>query len=222
MKITTILFTLSMVVGCGKCFSRFCVPNWIDICLTGNSIKCFVCLNCEHDYEASLLDCNEGFDACLKTRSGTIYTTIKTKIFATTNKVNTYYYYYLIFSNVWPRQNTAGLVMKGRGCVTSENSQTDAEMTGCWVLTKIECYCHSDGCNSAPRRNILSAVLIVTAVSAICLQFYISRMWWYTVKTMDNVRSHFAAFLAFKTKNQRHIIILLFETLQFWFKWEFL
>ena len=40
----------------------------------------------------------------------------------------------------------------------------------------------------------------------------------YTVKTMENVRGHFAAFLAFKTKNQRHIIILLFETLQLWFK----
>ena len=39
-----------------------------------------------------------------------------------------------------------------------------------------------------------------------------------TVKTMDNVRGHFAAFVAFKTKNQCHIIILLFETLQFWFK----
>ena len=39
-----------------------------------------------------------------------------------------------------------------------------------------------------------------------------------TVKTMDNVRGHFAAFVAFKTKNQCHIIILLFETTQFWFK----
>ena len=39
-----------------------------------------------------------------------------------------------------------------------------------------------------------------------------------TVKTMDNVRGHFAAFVTFKTKNQCHIIILLFETLQFWFK----
>ena len=38
---------------------------------------------------------------------------------------------------------------------------------------------------------------------------------------MENVRGHFAAFLAFKTKNQRHIIILLFETLQLWFKWNF-
>ena len=38
---------------------------------------------------------------------------------------------------------------------------------------------------------------------------------------MDNVRGHFAAFVAFKTKNQCHIIILLFETLQFWFKWKF-
>ena len=38
-----------------------------------------------------------------------------------------------------------------------------------------------------------------------------------TVKTMDNVRGHFAAFVAFKTKNHCHIIILLFETLQFWF-----
>ena len=35
---------------------------------------------------------------------------------------------------------------------------------------------------------------------------------------MDNVRGHFAAFVAFKTKNQCHIIILLFETLQFCFK----
>ena len=35
---------------------------------------------------------------------------------------------------------------------------------------------------------------------------------------MENVRGHFAASLAFKTKNQCHIIILLFETLQFWFK----
>ena len=42
-----------------------------------------------------------------------------------------------------------------------------------------------------------------------------------TVKTMKNVRGHFAAFLAFKTKNQRQIIILLFETLQLWFKWNF-
>ena len=32
---------------------------------------------------------------------------------------------------------------------------------------------------------------------------------------MDNVRGHFAAFVAFKTKNQCRIIILLFETLQF-------
>ena len=38
-----------------------------------------------------------------------------------------------------------------------------------------------------------------------------------TVKTMDNVRGHFAAFVAYKTKNHCHIIILLFETLQFWF-----
>ena len=30
---------------------------------------------------------------------------------------------------------------------------------------------------------------------------------------MENVRGHFAAFLAFKTKNKRHFIILLFETL---------
>ena len=42
-----------------------------------------------------------------------------------------------------------------------------------------------------------------------------------TVKTMENVCGHFAGFLAFKTKNQRHIIILLFETLQLWFKWNF-
>ena len=39
---------------------------------------------------------------------------------------------------------------------------------------------------------------------------------------MDNVRGHFAAFMAFKTKNQCHIIILLFETLQFLFYWNFL
>ena len=38
---------------------------------------------------------------------------------------------------------------------------------------------------------------------------------------MENVLGHFAAFLAFKTKNQRHIIILLFETLQFRSKWNF-
>ena len=38
---------------------------------------------------------------------------------------------------------------------------------------------------------------------------------------MENVRGHFAAFLAFKTKNQCRIIILLFKTLQFWFKWNF-
>ena len=42
-----------------------------------------------------------------------------------------------------------------------------------------------------------------------------------TVKTMDNVRGHFAAFVAFKTKNQCHTIILLFETLQFLFIWNF-
>ena len=35
---------------------------------------------------------------------------------------------------------------------------------------------------------------------------------------MDNVRGHFAAFVAFKTNNQCRIIILLFETLQFCFK----
>ena len=46
---------------------------------------------------------------------------------------------------------------------------------------------------------------------------YIQNVIFYTVKTMENVRGHFAAFLAFKTKNQRHIIILLFETLQLWF-----
>ena len=38
---------------------------------------------------------------------------------------------------------------------------------------------------------------------------------------MENVRGTFAAFLAFKTKNHCHIIILLFETLQLWFKWNF-
>ena len=38
---------------------------------------------------------------------------------------------------------------------------------------------------------------------------------------MDNVRGHFAAFVVFKTKNQCHIIILLFETLQFLFYWNF-
>ena len=38
-----------------------------------------------------------------------------------------------------------------------------------------------------------------------------------TVKTIDNVRGHFAAFVAFKAKNQCHIIILPFETLQFGF-----
>ena len=38
---------------------------------------------------------------------------------------------------------------------------------------------------------------------------------------MENVRGHFATFLAFKAENQRHIIILLFETLQLWFKWNF-
>ena len=208
----------------------------------------------------------------LASRHAQVYTTIKTKIFATTNKVNTYYYYYSALSlgnvkkdlhiggpfwrfrerahctysalslgsvkkdrlyagpfwrfrerahcNLLQRLTTTeygGFSYEGRGCVISGivNGCRNDRLLG---LTKIECYCHSDGCNSAPRRNILSAVLIVTAVSAICLQFYISRMWWYTVKTMDNVHSHFAAFLAFKTKNQRHIVILLFETLQFWFK----
>ena len=34
---------------------------------------------------------------------------------------------------------------------------------------------------------------------------------------MENVRGYFAAFPAFKAKNQCHIIILLFETLQFLF-----
>ena len=38
-----------------------------------------------------------------------------------------------------------------------------------------------------------------------------------TVKTMENVRGHFAAFLTFKAKNQCHFFISLFETLQFWF-----
>ena len=37
----------------------------------------------------------------------------------------------------------------------------------------------------------------------------------------DNVRGHFAAFVAFKAKNQCLIIILLFETLKFLFYWNF-
>ena len=43
----------------------------------------------------------------------------------------------------------------------------------------------------------------------------------YTVKPVYCVRGQFAAFLAFKAKNQRPIIILLFETLQFRFLWNF-
>ena len=43
----------------------------------------------------------------------------------------------------------------------------------------------------------------------------------YTVKPVKNVRGRFPAFLAFKATDQRHIIILLFETLQFWFLWNF-
>ena len=39
----------------------------------------------------------------------------------------------------------------------------------------------------------------------------------YTVLPVKNVRGQFAAFLSFKATDQRHIIILLFETLQFWF-----
>ena len=42
-----------------------------------------------------------------------------------------------------------------------------------------------------------------------------------TVKRVKNVRGQFAAFLAFKATDQRHIINLLFETLQFWFLWNF-
>ena len=38
-----------------------------------------------------------------------------------------------------------------------------------------------------------------------------------TVLPTKNVRGRFPAFLAFKATDQRHIIILLFETLQFWF-----
>ena len=43
-----------------------------------------------------------------------------------------------------------------------------------------------------------------------------------TVKPVYCVRGQFAAFLAFKAKNQRPIIILLFETLQFRFFMKFL
>ena len=39
----------------------------------------------------------------------------------------------------------------------------------------------------------------------------------FTVLPEKNVRGRFPAFLAFKATDQRHIIILLFETLQFWF-----
>ena len=39
----------------------------------------------------------------------------------------------------------------------------------------------------------------------------------YTVKTMDNVRDHFAAFLAFKTKSQRHIIFYFLKVYNFGF-----
>ena len=42
-----------------------------------------------------------------------------------------------------------------------------------------------------------------------------------TAKPVYYVRSQFAAFLAFKAKNQRHIFILVFETLQFRFLWNF-
>ena len=42
-----------------------------------------------------------------------------------------------------------------------------------------------------------------------------------TVKPVYYVRGQFAAFLAFKAENQRPIIILLFETLQFRFLWNF-
>ena len=38
-----------------------------------------------------------------------------------------------------------------------------------------------------------------------------------TVKLVYYVRGQFAAFLAFNATDQRHIIILLFETLLFWF-----
>ena len=44
---------------------------------------------------------------------------------------------------------------------------------------------------------------------------------WDTVLPAKNVRGRFPAFLAFKATDQRHIIILLFETLQFWFWWNF-
>ena len=40
---------------------------------------------------------------------------------------------------------------------------------------------------------------------------------YHTVKPVYCVRGQFAAFLTFKAKNQRPIIILLFETLQFRF-----
>ena len=72
-------------------------------------------------------------------------------------------------------------------------------------------------CNSdLGHRGIVITVLQVVQIDQFVLKFELkSNFILVTVKTMDNVRGHFAAFVAFKTKNQCHIIILLFETLQF-------
>ena len=46
-------------------------------------------------------------------------------------------------------------------------------------------------------------------------------MSWIQSYPWKNVCSQFTAFLTFRAKNQRPIIILLFQTLQFWFLWNF-
>ena len=59
------------------------------------------------------------------------------------------------------------------------------------------------------------AIAIVYILASFLFDIIAHKDTYVTVKTMDNVRGHFAAFVAFKTKNQCHIIIYFLKLYNF-------